>query len=183
MELLNPLISEYTWANKPSVAPINQIILVTDTGNTPTLFRGNGTKWVRMSALHYANINATSSATGAGAVAAEVEVGRISYKGGVLGANGRLEFTCLGSATANANTKTLRAKIGANTIGSVISAGASLFAFNFWLMNLGSESSQRNNVGTTFAIDTSVDFDVVFTVQLTVSTDTLGIVFVSGDLR
>lgn len=182
MPMYGDQIISYTWATKPTTAPLNEIIFITDTGNTPTLFRGNGTKWVRMSALHYANINATSSATGAGAVAAEVEVGRISYKGGVLGANGRLEFTCLGSATANANTKTLRAKIGANTIGSVISAGASLFAFNFWLMNLGIESSQRNNVGTTFAIDTSVDFDVVFTVQLTVSTDTLGIVLVSGDL-
>lgn len=183
MELLNPLISEYTWANKPTVAPLNQIILITDMGNTPTLFRGNGTKWVRMSTLNYANITAASTATGAGAVAAEVEVGRISFKGGSLGANGRLEFTTLGSATANANSKTLRAKIGASTIGSVVSAGASLFAFNFWLTNLGSESSQRNGVGTTFTIDTSVDFDVVFTVQLTVSTDTLGIVYVAGDLR
>ena len=183
MELLNPLISEYTWANKPSVATLGQIICITDVGANGALFRGNGTKWVRMSSLNYANIYASSSATGAGAVAAEVEVGRISYKGGTLGANGRLEFTTLGSATANGNTKTLRAKIGANTIGSIVSAGASLFVFNFWLMNLGSESSQRNNVGTTFAINTSVDFDVVFTVQLTVSTDTLGIVSVAGDLR
>jgi hypothetical protein len=182
MELSNPLVSDYTWANKPSVAPLGQIICVTDVGANGTLFRGNGTKWVRMSSLNYANIYASSSATGAGAVAAEVEVGRISYKGGTLGANGRLAFTCLGSATANGNTKTLRAKIGANTIGSIVSAGASLFGFNFWLMNLGSESSQRNNVGTTFAINTSVDFDVVFTVQLTVDTDTLGIVSVVGDL-
>jgi len=183
MPMFGDQIISYTWATKPSTAPLGEIVCITDVGANGTLFRGNGTKWVRMSSLNYANIYASSSATGAGAVATEVEVGRISYKGGTLGANGRLEFTCLGSATVNGNTKTLRAKIGANTIGSIVSAGASLFVFNFWLMNLGSESSQRNNVGTTFAIDTSVDFDVVFTVQLTFSTDTLGIVFVAGDLR
>jgi hypothetical protein len=47
MELSNPLISEYTWANKPSVAPLGQIICVTDVGENGSLCRGNGTKWVR----------------------------------------------------------------------------------------------------------------------------------------
>ena len=46
MELLNPLISEYTWANKPSIAPSGQIICVTDIGENGSLWRGNGSKWV-----------------------------------------------------------------------------------------------------------------------------------------
>jgi hypothetical protein len=42
MELSNPLISEYTWANKPSVAPLGQIICVTDVGENGSLCRGDG---------------------------------------------------------------------------------------------------------------------------------------------
>ena len=42
--LINSEITQYTWANKPSVAPLGQVICITDIGENGILCRGNGTK-------------------------------------------------------------------------------------------------------------------------------------------
>ncbi len=51
MPMFKAGIIEYTWANKPSVAPSGQIICVTDVGENGSLWRGNGTKWVRLNPI------------------------------------------------------------------------------------------------------------------------------------
>ena len=75
--------------------------------------------------------------------------------------------------TNNANVKTFRAKIGGSTIATATSSSLATTGFNFWLLNRNSQSSQYNNNANSFAIDTSVDFDLVITGQLANAADTL----------
>ena len=170
MELLNPLISDYTWANKPSVAPLGQIICVTDVGENGILCRGNGTKWVRTSPTTSYGLGSTVALTG---TTTETTLLTIPIKGGLMGVLGRLNALSFFSLTNNANVKTLRAKIGANTIASAISTNQNATGFHFWLLNLNSNTSQRNNNAASFSIDTGVDFDLVITGQLANAADSL----------
>lgn len=173
MELSNPLISEYTWANKPSVAPLGQIICVTDVGENGSLWRGNGTNWKRMSHITYYGLSSTFSLTG---TTLETTLLTIPIKGGLMGLGSRLQELAFFTMTNNANVKTLRAKIGGNTIAIGTSSNLNATGFNFWLLNRNSQSSQYNNNATSFAIDTSVDFDLVITGQLANDADTLTLV-------
>ena len=170
MELSNPLISEYTWANKPSVAPLGQIICVTDVGENGSLWRGNGTKWVRLNHITYYSLSSTVSLTG---TTTETTLLTIPIKGGLMGLRGRLQQIAVFAMTNNANTKTFRAKIGGSTIATSTSSSLATTGFNFWLLNRNSQSSQYNSNATSFAIDTSVDFDLTITGQLANAADTL----------
>jgi hypothetical protein len=170
MELSNPLISEYTWANKPSVAPLGQIICVTDVGENGSLWRGNGTKWIRMSHITYYSLSGTVSLTG---TTTETTLLTIPIKGGLMGLRGRLIEIAFFTMTNNANIKTFRAKIGGSTIATGTSSSLSSTGFNFWLLNRNNQSSQYNNNASSLAIDTSVDFDLVITGQLANAADTL----------
>ena len=170
MELLNPLISEYTWANKPSVAPLGQIICVTDIGENGILCRGDGTNWKRMSHITYYSLSGTVSLTG---TTTETTLLTIPIKGGLMGRGGRLAEVAVFAMTNNANNKTLRAKIGGSTIATGTSSNLNSTRLDFWLLNRNNQSSQYNNNTTSFAIDTSVDFDLVITGQLANAADTL----------
>lgn len=163
-------ISQYTWANKPSVAPLGQIICVTDIGENGILCRGNGTDWVRMHPVNLYNLATPVALTG---TTSETTLLTIPIKGGLMGLRGRLYEIAVFSMTNNANVKTFRAKIGGSTIASATSSSLATTGFNFWLLNRNSQSSQYNNNATTFAIDTSVDFDLVITGQLANAADTL----------
>ena len=170
MPMFKAGIIDYTWANKPSVAPLGQIICVTDVGENGVLCRGNGTKWVRMHQVNLYNLATPVVLTG---TTTETTLLTIPIKGGAMGLRGRLNALSFFSLTNSANVKTLRAKIGANTIASATSINQNVTGFNFWLLNLNSNTSQRNNNATSFAIDTSVDFDLVITGQLANAADTL----------
>ena len=170
MELSNPLISEYTWANKPSVAPLGQIICITDVGENGSLWRGNGTNWKRMSNITYYGLSSTVSLTG---TTTETTLLTIPIKGGLMGLGTRLNEAAFFTMTNNANVKTFRAKIGGSTIATATSSSLATTGFNFWLLNRNSQSSQYNNNASSFAIDTSVDFDLVITGQLANAADTL----------
>ena len=179
MELSNPLISEYTWANKPSVAPLGQIICVTDVGENGILCRGNGTKWIRMHQVNFYNLATPVVLTG---TTTETTLLTIPIKGGAMGLRGRLNALSFFTMTNNANVKTLRAKIGANTIASATSINQNVTGFHFWLLNLNSNTSQRNNNAASFAIDTSVDFDLVITGQLANAGDTVTLTTVTLEI-
>ena len=170
MELLNPLISEYTWANKPSVAPSGQIICVTDVGENGSLWRGDGTNWKRTSHITYYSLSGTVSLTG---TTTETTLLTIPIKGGLIGLGGRLVESAVFAMTNNANIKTFRAKIGGSTIATGTSSNLNSTRLDFWLLNRNNQSSQYNNNTTSFAIDTSVDFDLVITGQLANAADTL----------
>ena len=170
MELSNPLISEYTWANKPSAAPLGQIICVTDIGENGILCRGNGTKWVR---LHPTILYNLATPIVLKDTTAETTLLTITIPAALMGSIGRLNVLSFFALTNNANNKTLRAKIGANTVGVQGAASLAATGFNFWLLNLNSATAQRNNSSALFAIDTTVSMDLIITGQLANATDSM----------
>jgi len=170
MELSNPLISEYTWANKPSVAPSGQIICVTDVGENGILCRGDGTKWIRMHPTILYNLATPIVLKDTTAVTTLLT---IPIPAALMGLIGRLTMISFFALTNNANNKTLRAGIGANTVAVQGAASMAATGFNFWLLNLNSATAQRNNSSTLFAIDTTVSMDLIITGQLANATDSM----------
>ena len=170
MSLYVPEILQYTWANKPSVAPLGQIICVTDIGENGILCRGNGTKWVRFHPTILYNLGTPVVLTG---TTAETTLLTITIPAALMGLIGRLNLLSFFALTNNANNKTLRAKIGANTVNVAGAAGFAATGFNFWLLNLNSATAQRNNSSTSFAIDTTVSMDLIITGQLANAADSM----------
>ena len=182
MELLNPLISEYTWANKPSVAPLGQIICVTDVGENGSLWRGNGTKWVRLNPIKIFSLSAPVSLTGSTSV---VTLATITIPAGLMGANGKLKIYTLWATTNNANVKTLRLNIGGALCSTMTSQSVPNNSGLLIIRNINSESVQKCSsglvagIGASFGsiasptVDTSAASTITITGQLAVGTDTL----------
>lgn len=182
MELSNPLISEYIWANKPAIAPLSQIICVTDVGENGSLWRGDGTKWVRMHSVRYYDLAAVVSLTG---TTLETELATMTVKGGLMGANGKLLVYPLWSMTNSAGSKTFKVKLGGSicyqvSLTTYVSAASLVIIRNF-----NSESVQKTANGlsaglgaTTSAIsattvNTAASQDLVVTGQLSSAGDTM----------
>jgi len=182
MELLNPLISEYTWANKPSVAPNGQIICVTDVGENGSLWRGNGTKWVRLNPIKIFSLSAPVVLTG---TTSATTLATITIPAGLLGANGKLKIYPLWATTNNANAKTLRLNIGGMLCSTITSQSVPNNSGLLIIRNLNSESAQKCSsglvagIGASFGsiasitIDTTAATTLVISGQLAVGTDTL----------
>jgi len=182
MELSNPLISEYTWANKPSVAPLGQIICVTDVGENGSLWRGNDTKWVRLNPIKIFSLSAPVSLTGSTSI---VTLATITIPAGLLGANGKLKIYPLWSTTNNANTKTLRLNIGGALCSTMASQSVPNNSGLLIIRNTNSESAQKCSSGLVAGIgssagsigsptvDTTAATTLVISGQLAVGTDTM----------
>ena len=182
MELLNPLISEYTWDNKPSVAPSGQIICVTDVGENGSLWRGNGTKWVRLNPIKVFSLSAPFVLTGS---TLAVNLATITIPAGLLGANGKLKIYPLWATTNNANVKTLRLNIGGMVCSTMVSQSIPNNSGLLIIRNINSESVQKcssglvGGIGPSYGsiaattIDTTAATTVTITGQLAVGTDTL----------
>ena len=182
MELLNPLISEYTWANKPSVAPLGQIICVTDVGENGSLWRGNGTRWMRLSHITYYSL---ATPVVLKETTAETTLVTLTIPAGLIGSNGKVKMYPLYSMTNNANNKSLRVKLGGSTAFSTVVSNSSQSSALVIIRNIGSESVQKSstsvvsglgNIGialATLAIDTSVATTITVTGQLANSADTM----------
>ena len=179
MELFNPEISQYTWANKPSVAPSGQIICVTDVGENGILSRGNGTKWVRMHPVNFYNLATPVVLTG---TTSETTMLTVSIPAGFINKRGRLNMLGLMTLTNNANLKTLKVKFGGQTIATVASTSQAVLGFSTWLLNLNIETSQKNGNATSFTIDTTIANDLVITGQLANSADTLTLTALSVEI-
>ena len=163
-------IGKSTWANKPATAPLGQIICVTDIGENGILCRGNGTKWVRFHPTILYNLDTPVVLTG---TTAETTLLTITIPADLMGKKGRLNLLSFFALTNNANNKTLRAKIGANTLNVAGAASLAATGFNFWLLNLNSATAQRNNSSASFAIDTTVSMDLIITGQLANAADSM----------
>jgi hypothetical protein len=182
MELLNPLISEYTWANKPSVAPLGQIICVTDIGENGSLWRGNGTKWVRLNPIKVFSLSAPFSLTVSTSV---VTLATITIPAGLLGANGKLKIYPLWATTNNANVKTLRLNIGGAVCSTMTSQSVPNNSGLLIIRNINSESAQKCSSGlvagigssagsiAALTVDTTAATTLVISGQLAVGTDTM----------
>ena len=182
MELSNPLISEYTWANKPSVAPNGQIICITDIGENGILCRGDGTKWVRLNPIKVFSLSAPVSLTGSTSV---VTLATITIPAGLLGANGKLKIYPLWATTNNANAKTLRVNIGGSLCTTMTSQSVPNNSGLVIIRNINNEAAQKCSSGLVAGIgssngsiasptvDTSAATTITITGQLAVGTDTL----------
>ena len=182
MELLNPLISDYTWANKPSVAPSGQIICITDVGENGSLWRGNGTKWVRLNPIKIFSLSAPVVLT---VTTLAVNLATITIPAGLLGANGKLKIYPLWATTNNANIKTLRAVFSGSVCTTMTSQSVPNNSGLVIIRNTNSESAQKCSsglvagIGSSFGsiasitVDTTAATTITITGQLAVGTDTL----------
>jgi len=179
MELSNPLISEYTWANKPSVAPLGQIICVTDVGENGILCRGDGAKWIRMHQVNLYNLATPVVLTG---TTSETTMLTVSIPASLMNKRGRAMIYVLFSLTNNANAKTVKVKVGGATIITFTSTNQNLLGLSGWLLNLNSETSQKSNSAASFTIDTTIANDLVITGQLANAGDTVTLTAVSLEI-
>ena len=180
--LLNPEIISYTWANKPAIALLGQIICITDIGENGSLWSGNGTKWVRLNPIKIFSLSAPFSSTGSTSV---VTLATITIPAGLMGANGKLKIYPLWSTTNNANVKTLRLNIGGTLCSTMTSQSVPNNSGLLIIRNLNSESVQKCSSGLVAGIgsstgsiasptvDTSAATTITITGQLAVGTDTL----------
>ena len=179
MELLNPLISEYTWANKPSVAPLGQIICVTNVGENGILCRGDGAKWIRMHQVNLYNLATPVVLTG---TTAETTMLTTSIPASLMNKRGRAMIYVLFSLTNNANAKTVKVKVGGATFVTFTSTSQNLLGLSGWLLNLNSETSQKSNGAVSFTVDTTIANDLVITGQLANAGDTVTLTAVSLEI-
>ena len=182
MELLNPLISEYTWANKPAIAPLGQIICITDIGENGILCRGNGTKWVCIHSIGYYDLDATVTLTN---TTLETELATMTVKGGLMGAKGKLKIWPLLSMTNSANGKTIKLKMNGNVFYGNTRTNEAQLQFLSIVRNTNSQSVQKISSGitaglgvttglvTSLTVNTSADFTISITGQLASGADTL----------
>ena len=182
MPMFKAGIIEYTWANKPSVAPLGQIICITDVGENGSLWRGNGTKWVRLNPIKVFSLSApvvlkdTTLAT---------TLAIITIPAGLIGANGKLKIYPLWATTNNANIKTLRLNIGGMLCSTMVSQSIPNNSGLLIIRNINSESVQKCSSGlvagigasggsiASNTIDTTAATTITITGQLAVGTDTL----------
>ena len=182
MPMFGDEISQYTWANKPSVAPLGQIICITDVGENGSLWRGNGTTWVRLNPIKIFSLSAPVVLTGS---TSAVTLATITLPAGLLGANGKLKIYPLWATTNNANVKTLRAIFSGSTCTTMTSQSVSNNSGLVIIRNTNSESAQKTSsglvagIGSSFGsiasttIDTTAATTLVISGQLAVDTDTL----------
>ena len=182
MPMFKAGIIEYTWANKPSVAPLGQIICVTDVGENGSLWRGNGTKWVRLHPIKVFSLSAPVSLTGSTSV---VTLATITIPAGLLGANGKLKIYTLWATTNNANVKTLRAIFSGATCTTMTSQSVPNNSGLVIIRNTNNEAAQKCSSGlvagigsstgsiASTTVDTTAATTLVISGQLAVGTDTL----------
>ena len=181
MPLYSKQIQDYTWANKPSVAPNGQIICVTDIGENGSLWRGNGTKWVRLNPIKIFSLSAPVSLTG---TTSATTLATITIPAGLIGANGKLKIYPLWATTNNANAKTLRLNIGGALCSTITSQSVPNNSGLLIIRNINSEAVQKCSsglvagIGSSFGsiasptVDTSAATTITITGQLAVGTDT-----------
>ena len=180
-QLVSSGISEYTWANKPSVAPLGQVICITDVGENGSLWRGDGTKWVRLNPIKIFSLSVPVSTSSTSVVT----LATITIPAGLLGANGKLKIYPLWSTTNNANVKTLRAVFSGSVCTTMTSQSVPNNSGLVIIRNTNNEAAQKCSSGLVAGIgassgsiaaptvDTSAATTLVISGQLAVGTDTL----------
>ena len=172
-------VGRSTWVDKPAIAPLGQVICITDVGENGILCRGDGAKWIRMHQVNLYNLATPIVLTG---TTLETTMLTFSIPASLMNKRGRLSFIVLLSLTNNANLKTLKVKFGGQTLATVTSTSQAALGFNTWLLNLNSETAQRNSNAISFTIDTTIANDLVITGQLANSADTLTLIALSMEI-
>lgn len=180
--LINPEITQHTWANKPATAPLGQIICITDIGDNGSLWRGDGTKWVRLHQIKFSDLTGSASLTG---TTSETTLFTLTLPAGVIGSKGKVKLYPLFTATNNGNIKNIRIKLNSLNAYLLQPTGFTQMSAIVIIRNFNSESSQKIASGmtaglglatasmTTMSIDTSLETTITVTGQLSNSSDTL----------
>jgi len=181
MPMFKAGIIDYTWANKPSVAPSGQIICVTDVGENGSLWRGNGTKWVRLNPIKIFSLSVPVLT----ASTSVVTLATITIPAGLMGANGKLKIYPLWATTNNANFKTLRVVFSGSVCSTMTSQNVPNNSGLLIIRNINSESVQKCSSGLVAGIgsssgsiasptvDTTAATTITITGQLAVGGDTM----------
>jgi len=162
-------VGKSTWANKPSIALSGQIICVTDVGENGSLWRGNGTKWVRLNPIKIFSLSAPFSLSGTTS-AVTLATATITIPAGLLGANGKLKIYPLWATTNNANVKTLRVVFGGSTCTTMTSQSVSNNSGLVIIRNTNSESAQKCSSGLVAGIGASSGSIASTTIDTTAAT-------------
>ena len=149
------------------------------------MWRGNGTKWVRLNPIKIFSLSAPFTLTGTTS-AVTLATATITIPAGLLGANGKLKIYPLWSTTNNANQKTLRVVLnGATTCSTMVSQSVSNNSGLVIIRNTNSESVQKCSSGlvagigssggsiASLTVDTSAATTITLTGQLAFGSDTL----------
>ena len=175
-------VGRSTWATKPSVAPLGQIICITDIGENGSLWRGDGTKWVRLNPVKVFSLSAPVVLKDTTSV---VTLATITIPAGLMGANGKLKIYPLWATTNNVNVKILRLNIGGMLCSTMVSQSIPNNSGLLIIRNINSESVQKCSsglvagIGSSFGsiasttVDTSAATTITITGQLAVGMDTL----------
>ena len=112
-----------TWANRPTTAQAGDLITITDIGPVDEIFKYNGTRWAPINGqcLIYST-NASVSVTG---TVDQTELGTVTLPGGLVSANGILEFSSFWTVTNSTNSKIIKIKLGQTT--DPVTGGSSFF--------------------------------------------------------
>ena len=172
-------VGRSTWVDKPAIAPLGQVICITDVGENGILCRGDGTKWIRM---HQVNLYNLATPIVLKETTLETTMLTFSIPASLMNKRGRASVIVLLSLTNNANAKTVRVKIGGQTVVATTSTNQSVLGFSGWMLNLNSETSQKNASAVSFTIDTTIANDLVITGQLANAGDTVTLTTVSMEL-
>lgn len=182
-----------TWAAKPSASTLSgYTILITDIGTNGALFVSNGTRWSPLGGqCLVAQSPTTTSVTG---TVTETTLGSFVIPGGLMSANGQLEIKTLWAFTNSANAKTNRIRMNTLSGSQFISSGPATSDSGQYLTiirNAAATNSQRgassgiSSFGATTAgfavssIDTTVDFNIVVSGQLSNTGETITLHHVS----
>jgi len=180
--LLNPEIISYTWANKPAIAPQGQIICITDIGENGSLWRGDGTKWVRLHTIVFYSLPANVSLTG---TTTETTLATVTIPAGLLGSNGKIIVYPLWTMTNSAGQKSFKLKLGGQTCYQVSLTTSAHSASLLLVRNFNSVSAQKTSTGlsaglgattatiSNTTVNTAIAQDLTITGQLANGTDTM----------
>jgi len=159
-------IGKSTWVDKPAIAPLGQTICITDVGENGSLWRGNGTKWVRLNPIKIFSLSVPVLT----ASTSVVTLATITIPAGLLGANGKLKIYPLWSTTNNANAKVLRLNIGGALCSTMTSQSVPNNSGLLIIRNTNSESVQKCSSGLVAGIGSSFGSIAVTTIDTTAAT-------------
>ena len=130
-----------------------QIICITDVGENGSLWRGDGTTWVRLHSIKFYDLSAAVVLTG---TTSATTLATFTIPAGLIGTNGKVKFYPLWSNTNNANNKTLRVVLNSwTTAYTAVSLNSVHNSGLLILRNFNSETTQRMSSGMVAGLGSS----------------------------
>lgn len=188
---MSALVAPFTWAGKPSAASnTDRIIRITDVGLVAALWYSDGSRWKPVSGSIVLGRTAVQvSHTGD---TSEFGAMTVTVPADLLGPSGELEIESQVSYTGSTNTKTTRHRFNGIAGSTALSQGVSTASqitsrYASRISNRGATNSQLlgTNLGAyygpttapllTSAVDTTAAVDVVISLQLADSSETISL--------